>query len=401
MEMEYIDDRCPGRWVTSCQKCLNYLYLDEKEYEKFFKMYKKSLIALFVSLGYQMKDGDFRLSMVEFFEELSHLNGIDFPLCSACLEQTKKEKLKVCTKDKNVGYVLERLIGAMTVQQKMDEIKEAISPMKEEEEEVAEPEFASTAVADLEKEKSALQERIHSLRTTLAGIERQKLEMEEIKAEMLNLQDSMNCVSAEISLQLGEHEEQRNVVNETVADHSRQLDLLMHCNALNDTVNVWFDHNCITINGVRVGRIGNQIDWNSVNAALGDLIQAVDTMYRLYGLPYQRIYLKTRGSFSEVIDMTEKASYKLYFLPKTENKKIFTQALHLFLEAVNLLAKHCEEKFGLVLQFRITTDTVGGYDFLCNDFDVWMRAIRCLSIDIKQMVVYACSASVMVEKREN
>ena len=42
---------------------------------------------------------------------------------------------RVCTKDKNVGYVLERLIGAMTVQQKMDEIKEAISPMKEEEEE--------------------------------------------------------------------------------------------------------------------------------------------------------------------------------------------------------------------------------------------------------------------------
>ena len=56
---------------------------------------------------------------------------------------------RVCTKDKNVGYVLERLIGAMTVQQKMDEIKEAISPMKEEEEEVAEPEFASTAVADV------------------------------------------------------------------------------------------------------------------------------------------------------------------------------------------------------------------------------------------------------------
>lgn len=135
--------------------------------------------------------------------------------------------------------------------------------------------------------------------------------MEEIKAEMLNLKDSMNCVSAEISLQLGEHEEQCNVVNETVEDHSRQLDLLMHCNVLNDAVNVWFDRNCITINGVRVGKIGNQIDWNSVNAALGDLLQAVDAMYRLYGLPYQRIYLKTRGSYSEVIDMTEKASYKL------------------------------------------------------------------------------------------
>ena len=243
---------------------------------------------------------------------------------------------RVCTKDKNVGYVLERLIGAMTVQQKMDEMKEAISPMKEEEEEVAEPEFASTSVDDvlvniwyqfqLEKEKSVLQERIHSLRTTLAGIERQKLDLEEIKAEVLNLQDSINSVSAEISLQLGEHEELCNVVNETVEDHTRQLDLLMHCNALNDAVNVWFDRNCITVNGVRVGRIGNQIDWNSVNAALGDLVQAVDTMYRLYGLPYQTIYLKTRGSFSEVIDMTEKASYKLqYFMEQCDLQVFYSE----------------------------------------------------------------------------
>ena len=41
---------------------------------------------------------------------------------------------RVCTKDKNVGYVLERLIGAMTVQQKMDSLKVLTSPKKEEEE---------------------------------------------------------------------------------------------------------------------------------------------------------------------------------------------------------------------------------------------------------------------------
>lgn len=37
---------------------------------EFFKMYKKSLMALFVSLGYHIKEGGFQLSMVEFFEEL-------------------------------------------------------------------------------------------------------------------------------------------------------------------------------------------------------------------------------------------------------------------------------------------------------------------------------------------
>ena len=32
MNDERMDDRSPGRWVPSCQKCLNYLYLDEQEY---------------------------------------------------------------------------------------------------------------------------------------------------------------------------------------------------------------------------------------------------------------------------------------------------------------------------------------------------------------------------------
>ena len=56
---------------------------------------------------------------------------------------------RMCSKDKNVGYVLERLIGAMTVQQKMDELKEATSPMNEDDEDAAEPEFASTSVTDV------------------------------------------------------------------------------------------------------------------------------------------------------------------------------------------------------------------------------------------------------------
>ena len=97
---------------------------------------------------------------------------------------------RVCTKDKNVGYVLERLIGAMTVQQKMDSLKVLTSPKKEEEES-KEPEFSFDSIEEvgcivsaepqLEKEKQALQERIHTLRTNLASVERQKLELEELK----------------------------------------------------------------------------------------------------------------------------------------------------------------------------------------------------------------------------
>lgn len=32
MESSDIDYRCPGRWVSSCQRCRCYLYLDNIEY---------------------------------------------------------------------------------------------------------------------------------------------------------------------------------------------------------------------------------------------------------------------------------------------------------------------------------------------------------------------------------
>ena len=55
---------------------------------------------------------------------------------------------RVCTKDKNVGYVLERRIGAMTVQQKMDSLKVLTSPKKEEEES-KEPEFSFGSIEEV------------------------------------------------------------------------------------------------------------------------------------------------------------------------------------------------------------------------------------------------------------
>ena len=48
-----------------------------------------------------------------------------------------------------------------------------------------------------------------------------------------------------------------------------------------------------------------------MNALLGDLAQAVDAMYHLYGKTYSSIVLKPMGSFSEIIDYANKTSYCL------------------------------------------------------------------------------------------
>ena len=391
-------ERCPGKWVPSCQCCQNTLYLDEKEYRKFVKTYEKSLLALFSSFDPTFHNEKIEYSMIEFFERLSAITHIDFPLCSSCLERVKNERIRGLSKDKRVGYVLERLIGAMTIQQKMDSLKEEKEFSTQDEEEPQQDEFTSKSVEELQHEKDSLLESIQSLRISLATAERHKLELDEVQSELATLHDSMNCVASEIALDLGMYETKYNTEKETVEDHKQQLEILMRCNALNDLFNVWFDGNYITVNGMRIGRIGNQVDWVALNGVLGDLAHAVDAMYTLYRCYYRNVVINPLGSFSEVIDRASRTSFKLYFNPKTGNRKLFSQALQLFLEAVNELAKHCSEKFGLALRYSIDQDSslVGGEDFLCNDLDSWLRALQYLAIDIKQMIVYSYTASICI-----
>lgn len=163
----------------------------------------------------------------------------------------------------------------------------------------------------LQQEKEVLKEKLQSLRMSLATVEKQKLELEEIQSQSNILQDTMNCVTSEISLELSDHSLNYNKEKELVEDHKRQLELLMHYSALNDVFAIWFDDSAVTMNGMKATRIGNQIDWNCVNGMLGDLTHLVDSMYALYGKTYSTIVLKPMGSFSEIIDYTTKTSYKL------------------------------------------------------------------------------------------
>ena len=69
----------------------------------------------------------------------------------------------------------------------------------------------------------------------------------------------MNCVASEISLELGNQNSLVQAEMEEVEEKKRQLDLLMRYSALNDSFSIWFDDGYITVNGLRVGRVGNQV----------------------------------------------------------------------------------------------------------------------------------------------
>ena len=94
---------------------------------------------------------------------------------------------------------------------------------------------------------------------SLAAAERRKLELDEVQSELGTLHSSMNCVASEIALDLGAYEAKFNTEKETVEAHKQQLEILMRCNALNDLFNVWFDGEFVTVNGMRIGKLGNQV----------------------------------------------------------------------------------------------------------------------------------------------
>lgn len=180
------------------------------------------------------------------------------------------------------------------------------------------------------------------------------MELEEVQAELERLRDAMNCVTSEIGLTLNMHSGAANRAVEKVEKDETLLRLLKGYNPLNDAFSIWFDQGAITVNGMKLTRVGNQvgavcghewqIDWNMVNGVLGELLQAVDALHSLYGKRYGEIVLKPQGAASEVIDLAQKTSYKLWvqragvrrrcFNPKTGNRKLFQQALHLLLEWV-------------------------------------------------------------------
>ena len=123
------------------------------------------------------------------------------------------------TKDKNVGYVLERLIGAMTVQQKMvqqeQHTTEELSPNGNEEEHTKgettknqnEVTISSSPHRQLQKEKEELSSAIQSLREDLASVEREKMELEEVQAELERLLGSGSLSVGELtakSVRIGE-----------------------------------------------------------------------------------------------------------------------------------------------------------------------------------------------------
>ena len=165
----------------------------------------------------------------------------------------------------------------------------------------------------MEEKQTELSNRIHELRSQLAVIERQKLNLEIGKKTLDEYRDRMNAVSSEISLRLGEEQSKLNYVSEAAQDHERQLDLLLHCNAINDAINIWLKDETITVNGIKPTGLSYPDQWMLVSAVLGELALLTHNLHLLLKKPYgEGEAIIPRGAYTQVVNRVEKKFYPLY-----------------------------------------------------------------------------------------
>ena len=90
---------------------------------------------------------------------------------------------------------------------------------------------------------------------------------------------------------------------------SRQLQIFMRLNAINDVFFIWFSGPFATINDFKLGRLPtHQVDWNEVNAALGEAALCLHVIASKAKYTFKRYTIIPFGSFTRLVRLDERTS---------------------------------------------------------------------------------------------
>ena len=173
----------------------------------------------------------------------------------------------------------------------------------------------------------------------------------------------------------------------------------MQINAINDAFYVWYIGPFGTINSFRLGTLPiKQINWDEMNAALGQAVLAVATVASRAGYEFKKYSLVPMGSFPKICKLDEKRTppLQLYYVNAALNflpKRNFNAALTGFLTCVQELGEFTKSKDPtLALPYNIFVAEGKIHDqivFWGTDDEAWTRALKFLLTDIKWLIAWA------------
>nr|KMM64362.1 beclin-1 [Coccidioides posadasii RMSCC 3488] len=250
-----------------------------------------------------------------FFETVSARTDIDQPVCVDCAELLAagvQSRLIGATRERD-SYVsfLRNVNASIPSQEEVNAARQSLQTILEAEGD------AFHELQMLENEKFASDREIAILVEQCQQLDRDE--------------EQFWTDQTTFGLTLGGFLNDRDTLNVKFDHDSRQLERLQRTNVYNDTFCIGHDGYFGTINGLRLGRLGNPpVEWAEVNAAWGQTVLLLSTIANKFGFQFEGYRLRPMGSVSRIEKVEQSQREPNFRTGRDDNLSPIITSLDLF-----------------------------------------------------------------------
>lgn len=335
----------------------------------------------------------------ETFKLLSSLTDVDHPLCTDCPEAVLDSYEEEISAQERAKEHYRAMAGRL--EEEVEEYKHQMPELDRE-------------LEELRREEEVLKEKLmkteEKRRQIAAEMAKQREKEEWLKAEEQKYWESFNEYQGKVL----QFKDEQKSVDYQLQYTTEQLDRLKKTNVLNAAFHIWHNGHFGTINGLRLGRLQTvPVEWNEINAALGQAAFLLVTLARNAGAKFQRYRVVPYGnqSFVEVLEGKKKSQH--WPLYSSAGLRIFADSkfdlgLVAFLDCLNQLKQHIEQSSRgcFALPYSIVKDRIGnGKEFYSvktqfNTLEGWTKALKFVLTDLRWALTWTSTTGMGVNSTE-
>eukprot|EP00298_Acanthocystis_sp_HF-20_P013928 c20565_g1_i1.p1 GENE.c20565_g1_i1~~c20565_g1_i1.p1 ORF type:complete len:564 (-),score=232.40 c20565_g1_i1:58-1749(-) len=315
---------------------------------------------------------------------------ISLPLCISCVNQLMKGMEAKCDDCVSQIHSHQNLLKEIEQFEKGNQ-KNSSETNSDSEFQQRDEKSILEEIKLLEADYSLQEKQLNAFRAKSAKISNNFFELEELSKDLSLLESQYWEDLNDLELQTNELLEQRDMIYQDIEICSAHLETLSKTNAFNDAFRIWFNGHFGTINGFRLGILPNvregKIDWDEINAALGQTVLLIATISELLQYDLKDCILRPRGSASKIILRSDKTELYLWGPPSFFAKSSFDKAMVKLLECVKELSDHLATKDSFEPKYTMEGDKIGGkFSVKFDDEENWTRAMKYLLTNLKWLL---------------
>ena len=175
-------------------------------------------------------------------------------------------------------------------------------------------ESLSSVEARLSEQEKALEKRIEE-------VKQQRIAVSKRHARIAAHSATLDQFEHRVWLHLNDNARQRicedrelNAARQQVASLEDDVERIKRINITNEAFHIWHEGPYGIINGFRLGRLGNEVEWPEVNAAWGQAALLLATVANKVGFTFSKFRIIPMGSYSKIAKFgQERTTYDLHF----------------------------------------------------------------------------------------